>query len=147
MHKIFSKVDQIKIGKANILKDGKDILILGIGPIINEALIAAEKLESNFQRNIAIADFSSIKPMDEVFLKKMLHRGFKTWITLEEHGFLGGLGIRINNWLFKNDESKMVKTINLNTPDKFIHNLGKQQFLREELNIDRDFIYKKLLSL
>ena len=47
----------------------------------------------------------------------------------------------------KNDKSKTVKTLNLNTPDKFIHTLGKQNFLRKELNIDESFIYKKLLSL
>ena len=49
-----------------------------------------------------------------VFLKNMLERKFKGWITLEEHAFEGGLGIRINNWLFKNDASKTIKTINLN---------------------------------
>ena len=77
----------------------------------------------------------------------MVNRNFKTWITLEEHGFVGGMGIRINNWLFKNDASKTIKTINLNTPDQFIHTLGKQNFLRKELNIDESFIYNKLLSL
>ena len=85
--------------------------------------------------------------MDEIFLKEMVKRNFKTWITLEEHGFVGGMGIRINNWLFKNDSSKTIKTINLNTPDQFIHTLGKQNFLRKELNIDESFIYNKLLSL
>ena len=39
--------------------------------------------------------------MDEKFLKEMVKRKFKTWITLEEHGFVGGIGLRINNWLSK----------------------------------------------
>ena len=54
---------------------------------------------------------SSIKPLDEIFLRKMLDRKFKAWLTLEEHGFMGGLGIRINNWLFKNHKYKNLKTI------------------------------------
>ena len=144
---ITSKISEIRIGKSNIIKEGNDILILGIGPIINEALLAVEKLKSVSQKSIAIAEMSSIKPMDEIFLKEMVKRNFKTWITLEEHGFVGGMGIRINNWLFKNDASKTIKTINLNTPDQFINTLGKQNFLRKELNIDESFIYNKLLSL
>ena len=144
---ITSEISEIRIGKSNIIKEGNDILILGIGPIINEALLAVEKLKSVSQKSIAIAEMSSIKPMDEIFLKEMVKRNFKTWITLEEHGFVGGMGIRINNWLFKNDQSKTIKTINLNTPDQFIHTLGKQNFLRKELNIDESFIYNKLLSL
>ncbi len=144
---ITSEISEIRIGKSNIIKEGNDILILGIGPIINEALLAVEKLKSVSQKSIAIAEMSSIKPMDEIFLKEMVKRNFKTWITLEEHGFVGGMGIRINNWLFKNDASKTIKTINLNTPDQFIHTLGKQNFLRKELNIDESFIYNKLLSL
>ena len=144
---ITSEVSEIRIGKSNIIKEGSDILILGIGPIINEALSAVEKLESESKKSIAIGDMSSVKPMDEIFLKEMVKRKFKTWITLEEHGFVGGIGIRINNWLFKNDKSKDIKTINLNTPDQFIHTLGKQKFLRKELNIDESFIYKKLLTL
>ncbi len=144
---ITSEVSKIRIGKSNIIKEGNDFLILGIGPIINEALLAVEKLESDSQKSIAIADMSSVKPMDEIFLKEMVKRRFKTWITLEEHGFIGGMGLRINNWLFKNDESNNINTINLNTPDQFIHTLGKQKFLRKELNIDESFIYKKLLTL
>ena len=144
---ITSEVSEIRIGKSNIINEGSDFLILGIGPIINEALLAVEKLESDSQKRIAIADMSSVKPMDEIFLKEMVKRKFKTWITLEEHGFVGGMCLRINNWLFKNDKSKNINTINLNTPDQFIHTLGKQKFLRKELNIDESFIYKKLLTL
>ncbi len=144
---ITSELSEIRIGKSNIIKDGSDILILAIGPIINEALLAVEKLKSVSKKSIAIAEMASIKPMDDIFLKEMVKRNFKTWITLEEHGFIGGMGLRINNWLFKNDVSKTIKTINLNTPDQFIHTLGKQKFLRKELNIDESFIYKKLLSL
>ena len=138
---------KISFGRSNLIKDGEDYLILAIGPIINEALEAATKFESRNKKSIAIASMSSIKPLDNLFLKNMLERKFKVWITLEEHAFEGGLGIRINNWLFKNDSKKIVKTLNLNTPEEFIHSLGKQDFLREELGINHSYIYSKLISL
>ena len=144
---ITQKSKNICFGRSNLIKDGQEYLILAIGPIINEALKAATKYESKNKKNIAVASMSSIKPMDDLFLKKMLERKFKAWITLEEHAFEGGLGIRINNWLFKNDSNNIVKTINLNTPERFIHTLGKQDFIRKECGIDESFIYDKLISL
>ncbi len=144
---ITSEIKNISIGKSNLIKEGKDYLILAIGPIINEALSAVEKFESTNKKSVAIASMSSIKPLDFLFLREMIDRKFKTWITLEEHGFNGGLGIRINNWLFRNDNLKKINTINFNTPDEFIHKLGSQNFIRKELKIDGSYIYKKLLLL
>ena len=68
-------------------------------------------------------------------------------ITLEEHAFIGGLGSKINNWLFKNDNGNKIKTINFHTPDDFIHLLGKQDFLRNQLGLDYNSIAKKLKNL
>ena len=36
--------------KSNLIREGNDFLILAIGPIINEALIAVEKFESDYQK-------------------------------------------------------------------------------------------------
>ena len=72
---------------------------------------------------------SSIKPLDFLFLK-VVDNNLKLGL-LEEHGFMGGLGIRINNWLFRNDNLKKINTINFNTPGEFINKLGSQNFLRK----------------
>ena len=57
-------------------------------------------------------------------------------VLIEEHGEVP-IFLRINNWLFKNDESKNIVAINLNS-DQFLP--SKQKFLRKELNIDPLFI-------
>ena len=40
---LVSKSSELRIGRANILKEGSDFLLLGIGPILKEALEAAKK--------------------------------------------------------------------------------------------------------
>ena len=141
---ITDKIQGIEIGKANIISSGEDFLFLTIGPIINEAIAAAKILKEENNLTSMIVSMNSIYPMDFSFLNEMLKRNFKRWITLEEHAFTGGLGSKINNWLFKNDHKKKVKTINFHTPDDFIHLLGKQYFLRNKLGLDSDSIAKKL---
>ena len=142
---VTNHIKKINIGKANLVKDGSDFLILAIGPIINEALEAASKIESETSLKISVASMNSVKPMDYEFLEKMINKEFKAWITLEEHGFEGGIGSKINNWLFKNE--KNIQVSNLNTPNNFIHILGKQDYVRKKLGIDSIAIYKKILSL
>ena len=95
------------IGKANILRSGHDLLVLGIGPILGEALDAAEQL-SNLGHSVAVASLGSVKPLDTNFLRSMTSQ-FTNWVTLEEHGLVGGLGSSISEWLV--DES--VSDVNL----------------------------------
>ena len=144
---ITSHIDKIKIGKSNIIKNGDNFLILAIGPIINEAIEAVKFLEKGTKNTYSIVSMSSLEPMDNSFLRNMLLKDFKLWITLEEHAFFGGLGFRINNWLFKNDQSGKVKTLNFHTPDDFVHVLGKQNFVRKECGIDSSSIISKLNDL
>ena len=59
---------ELGIAKANILKEGSDILLLGIGPIINEGLKAANEL-MNDNVSVSVASLGSVRPLDEKFLE------------------------------------------------------------------------------
>ena len=83
-----------KIGKANILSEGNENLIMGIGPILDEAIKA--KIESKGRENkTSIVSMGSVKPLDTNFLKRVIKQSFKRWIILEEHSIIGGLGSSI----------------------------------------------------
>ena len=140
-----SSTKQIILGKANLIKEGKDIIILGIGPILSEALEAAEKLK-DYGFDIAIASMGSIRPFDYEFLEKLKNYNFKNWISLEEHYSIGGLGSSIMEWIFENKLSQRIDFNRLGVPNKFINKLGDQKFIRNKLGIDaqgiKDFILK-----
>mgnify|MGYP001208616521 CR=1 FL=1 len=140
---LISENSNLSIGKANILKEGSDFLILGIGPILEEAIKASEKIKKRYNKSLSVVSFGSVEPLDEHFLLKMLSYKFKCWLTLEEHGFQGGFGSKINNWIYKNHPEK-IEIININPPNEFIHYLGKQDYVRDRIGINSEGIIKKI---
>ena len=139
--------NKLKIGKANILKDGTDFLLIGVGPILKEAIDAAEILKAEYQISLKIVSMGGIEPLDHELLRTNLDSNFSCWLTLEEHGFIGGLGSKINNWVVKNVSSKYPNIINLNTPANFIHNLGTQEYVRDQLHLSSKSIVNRIINL
>lgn len=78
------------IGKIQPLKPGKDALVLATGGLVGNSLEAAAALQSQ-GLDVEVANVSSIKPLDEAFLKSALQR-HKLVITVEDHYVIGGLG-------------------------------------------------------
>ena len=144
---LIKETTKLKIGKANIINNGSDFLLIGVGPILNEALKAAEILKSEYQISLCVVSFGGIEPIHEDFLRDSIAADFRGWITLEEHGFAGGLGSKINNWILKNSNSNLPNIINLSAPKEFIHNLGNQQYVRNELGLNSSAIVEKIINI
>jgi transketolase len=79
-----------KIGKAEILKQGRDVTIIACGPLVYEALVAANKLEKN-GISAEVINNHTIKPMDA---KTIIASAKKTGavVSVEEHQIMGGMG-------------------------------------------------------
>ena len=124
---------QLGIGKANLLREGSDLLVLGVGPILGEALQAADAVVAE-GLTVAVASLGSVKPLDTAFLKAMTER-FPRWLSLEEHGITGGLGSALLEWLADRDGSP-IRLKRLGVPDAFLHELGNQRYTRQKLGLD-----------
>ncbi|HLD87214.1 MAG TPA: 1-deoxy-D-xylulose-5-phosphate synthase, partial [Candidatus Nanoarchaeia archaeon] len=89
---------RLPVAKAEIMQKGKDILIIGVGPILYEAIEAAK--EANIHPTIINARF--VKPLDESMIiaeaKKHDHI-----ITLEEGTRAGGFGSAVSELLASTD--------------------------------------------
>lgn len=81
------------IGKANLLKDGRDVTIIACGIMVAAALEAAAVLE---QENIhaRVVDMHTIKPLDEAAVETAA-RETGAIVTAEEHLLEGGLGAAV----------------------------------------------------
>ena len=119
--------------KKKLLRDGKDLLIVGVGPILGEALQAAEAL-APLGISVAVASLGGVKPLDGPFLAAMAKR-FPYWLSLEEHGITGGLGSALLEWLAEHD-GLTIRLRRLGVPDAFLHELGNQAFTRRQLGLD-----------
>ena len=135
----------LAIGRANLLKKGKKILILGIGPILSEALKASTMLE-NKGIQVAIASMGSIKPIDQKFLRQCVAEGYTQWISLEEHHQTGGLGSTLLEWLSE-EQINGIKVNRIGITDHFVHKLGNQNFVRETEFLNADAIVKLVNTL
>ena len=85
------------IGQANWIKDGFDYAIISNGPLLWDALKAAEKLERD-GISVAVIDMHTVKPLDTKTLDKVAGR-FKGVVTVEEHSVRGGLGSAVAEYL------------------------------------------------
>jgi transketolase len=79
-----------EIGRANILKQGKDGTIIACGGLVPEALEASQLCESK-GISVGVIDMHTIKPLDkDAVIKAAKQTG--AIITAEEHNVMGGLG-------------------------------------------------------
>lgn len=82
-----------EIGKAIILRNGKDITIVGCGMLLYNALLAAEEL-SKEGIEATVINSHTIKPLDVTTIINSV-KETKVVVTVEEHQVAGGLGSAI----------------------------------------------------
>lgn len=80
----------IKLGKGNTLREGKDVTIIATGIMVSEAMTAASELAIE-GIDCRVIDMHTIKPLDEDIIIKASQETGKI-VTAEEHSVIGGLG-------------------------------------------------------
>ncbi len=94
-----------QIGKATTFRDGKDVAIIGCGPLLWNALKAADEL-SKQKIDCTVINSHTIKPLDEKTILEAAKR-CKAIVTVEEHQVAGGLGGAVAELLAKHDPVPM----------------------------------------
>lgn len=88
---------KFELGKAAMLRDGKDVTIAATGLMVQRALAAAELL-SGEGVSARVLDFHTIKPLDgEALLAAAKETG--CIVTTEEHSIMGGLGSAVAGFI------------------------------------------------
>ena len=83
-------VKPFEIGKANVLREGKDVAIFATGLMVSESLAAAEKLAKE-GIDAAVINIHTIKPIDAACVTEYAQKCGNV-VTVEEHSVIGGLG-------------------------------------------------------
>jgi transketolase len=87
---IYDENTKFEIGKANLLRDGKDVALIANGDTVCLALEAAEQLAAK-GISARVVDMHTIKPLDVGMVKDCIENIGKI-ITIEDHNILNGLG-------------------------------------------------------
>ncbi len=136
-------LQQLFLGKGEILRDGQDLAILAIGSTVYPTLAAAKQLaEEGIQCAVANARFA--KPLDAELVLELATRT-KKLLTVEENALAGGFGSAVLE-LLVNSKLAGVRVECLGLPDKFIEH-GTQGLLRSIFDLDADGIVRRVKNL
>jgi 1-deoxy-D-xylulose-5-phosphate synthase len=138
-----STLSKIPLGKAELLKEGEDLLILAVGASVYPALKAAGDLEKRgFNATVVNARF--IKPVDENLILTLAASHGRV-LTVEENVVAGGFGSAVLELLA--DQGLFgVAVKRLGIPDTFVEH-GSQDILRQKFGLDADGILQGALEV
>lgn len=103
---VIAQQRDLRFGKAEILKDGKDIAILATGPMTEEAQVAAEMLKKD-GIDAAVLGFMTVRPLDEETIKAYAGK-VGAIVTVEEHSVINGFGSAVAQCLAPEKEKPPV---------------------------------------
>jgi 1-deoxy-D-xylulose-5-phosphate synthase len=132
----------IPIGKAELLQDGSDVAILGLGPMIALARELADRLERQGY-SAAVINPRFVKPLDREMLAHFAAR-VAAFVTFEDHAKMGGFGSAVAEAL--EDSGSTVPVVRIGWPDRFIEH-GKVDQLRARYGLTAEEAERQFLPL
>ena len=132
----------LPIGKAEVLSDGSDVAILGLGPMVAYARELAGRLDRDGLTS-AVINPRFVKPIDRDMLAQYARR-VAAFVTFEDHVKMGGFGSAVLEAL--QEIGCSVPVVRIGWPDRFIEH-GKIESLRAKYGLTVDEAYSQLQPL
>lgn len=132
----------LTIGRGEVLREGSDVALLGVGTVLTDALRAAETLEGEGV-SVEVVDLGWAKPLDEELILSTGGR-FKRIVTVEDGTIEGGVGSRVAALLA--DCGTDCRVVRLGIPDTFVEQ-GSVAQLKSLCHYDRAGIESALRTL
>lgn len=130
---IYAPGSTFEAGKGNIVRRGKDVLLLSMGEMLGEAYHAAAALEED-GISVEVIDMFTLKPFDGELVRNEMP-GKKLVVTLENHNIIGGLGSAVAEVLADAGASVPLKRIGVT--DRF-GQVGTYDYLSREFGLTAD---------
>ena len=132
----------IPVGKAEVIQDGRDICILGLGPMMSLGKELAVRLERQGY-SVAVVNPRFVKPLDREMLE-LYSRRVAAFVTFEDHVKMGGFGSAVIEAL--DEIGVQVPVVRIGWPDQFIEH-GKIDDLRARYGLTVDDAEAQVLPL
>jgi len=136
-----TEMQQLQIGKSEILRRGTDVAIMAVGVMVNHSMRASEILE-NEGIDAEVVNMRFVKPIDVGLVEEIAGK-FDQIITVEDNTLKGGFGSAILETLQQIEKTPRV--LNLGLPDEFVEH-GTPQELYELVGLHPEGIAKRILN-
>ena len=135
-------ISKTELDFGEFYSDGKDLLIITSGNIIEEVMKTNDMLLSKSIKS-SVLSLPVLKPLNDKILIKIL-KNYKIVFSVEENGLIGGLGSIISEIIVKNNLSNIIYNIGLD--DKVHNELGDQKFLRLINKLDFNSLFQLIFD-
>ncbi len=136
------ELNELKIGKGILLKEGDDATIIACGTMVDPALAAREMLQKE-GISVRVVDMYTIKPLDKKLVVTCA-KETSALITVEEHSVIGGLGGAVAETLA--EEGVCTKFQRMGIHDIFCES-GEPSDLLEKYKLNEKHIANTVRSL
>ena len=133
---------RFELGKAKLLRGGRDVLIISSGLLTMRALEAAKAMEGG-AADVAVLHVPTIKPLDEETILREARVSGRLVVVAENHAAIGGLGEAVASLLLRNRVAPAFHQIAL--PDAFL-DAGALPTLHDRYGISTEAIVASLKS-
>ncbi len=133
--------EKLNLGKAEILKKGKDLSIIAIGKTVARAMKVAEEIEKE-QKDVSVEVINSrfLKPIDKETIKQSIEKT-KNVITIEDGTIVNGLATAVQE-IIQEEGLQEIRIKNYAYPNKYIEH-GSVEELEKIYKVDKETIVKK----
>ncbi|MDA1049979.1 MAG: transketolase [Planctomycetota bacterium] len=132
-----------KLGKAILMRDGRDVTLISTGNMLPTTIEAADLLAAS-SVSARVISMHTVKPLDEETLAEAF-ASTSLVVTIEEHSVIGGLGGAVAEWQSEHT-SGGGRLLRIGTPDHFLHEAGNQRHARRVLHLDAESIAARILQ-
>ena len=108
---------RFELGRAQMIREGKGVLVISTGFMTMRSLDAAVKLAAD-NVDVAVLHVPTIKPLDTETILAEARKGGRLVVTAENHTVVGGLGEAVASTLLTNGLAPTFRMIGL--PDEFL---------------------------
>jgi transketolase len=131
-----------ELGRAKLIRHGKDALVVSSGLMTMRALQAAESLKAD-RVDVAVLHVPTIKPLDETTIIGEAGRGGRLLVVAENHSVIGGLGEAVATSLLRAGVAPKFRQIAL--PDEFL-DAGALPTLHDRYRISASAVARQIKS-
>ncbi|MCL2558951.1 MAG: 1-deoxy-D-xylulose-5-phosphate synthase [Turicibacter sp.] len=139
----YAEWQEIPVGKWDILKNGDDLVVISVGPVLDDLLKLADDLAQEKGLNIGVVNARYIKPLDVEVLNRIAAADVPV-LVYEEASLISGLGSAVIEYY--NQTNKQANVTRMGVPDKAIGH-GDVPTVLDSLALSVNDVKKKILQL
>ncbi len=133
----------VPIGQAEVLREGSQVQIWALGPLVAEAHALAERLAAEHSLSVGVVNARFVKPLDRELLLSQAGSA-SLIVTMEDHVLAGGFGSAVIETLQDANISTPVERIGW--PDTFVEHGSSVETLRAAYKLSPEDNYQRVVA-